>query len=62
MDVDLMSEEDYVEEFKNILGCFDFASYINKYTRARSKTCLDHFDVKITHHSAFRDMKAFISK
>lgn len=46
INIDLLQELDYVEEYKNALSSYDFVSYINQYTRPRSKTCLDHFFIK----------------
>lgn len=42
----LKNDMQKTEEYKTILASFGFTSYINKYTRPISKTCLDHFFVK----------------
>lgn len=46
INIDLLENEHRVEEYKNILNFFGFTSYINKYTRPESESCLDHFFVK----------------
>lgn len=46
INIDLLSNIDYVEQYKNTLHTFGFVSYINQITRPKSKTCLDHFFMK----------------
>lgn len=46
INIDLLENEHRVEEYKNILNFFGFTSYINKYTRPESESCLDHFSVE----------------
>lgn len=60
INIDLLSDEDYIEEYKNILNYFDFTSYINRYTRKQSKTCLDHFFVKIEQKQNIQSVESFV--
>lgn len=46
INIDLMSNSDFSEEYKNILNTYGYESHINDYTRPESKTCIDHFYVK----------------
>lgn len=45
INIDLLDDSDFVEEYKNIMSFFGFTSYINEYTRLPTYTCLDHFFV-----------------
>lgn len=47
INIDLSSNEDYVQEYLNILGEYRFSSYINEYTRVfnNQKSIIDHFFV-----------------
>lgn len=42
----LREDKQHIEEYKTIMATFGYTSYINKYTRPSSKSCLDHFFVK----------------
>lgn len=59
ININLFDEKDYVEHYKNILASFNFNSYINKITRPRSGTCIDHFFVKCSTEIS-RRIKSFI--
>lgn len=60
ININILSDTDYVEEYKNILNSFGYISYINDYTRMQSKTCLDHFFIKSELHKEENDIKSFI--
>lgn len=44
ININILSDADYAQEYLNILSMFEFVSYINKPTR--EKSCLDHFFIK----------------
>lgn len=46
MNINLLSDSDFVEEYKNILCTFGFMSMINEYTRPAGKRCIDHIFLK----------------
>lgn len=46
ININTLSNEDFVEEYKNIMQSFGFTSVINKCTRPESGSCLDHFYIK----------------
>lgn len=46
ININLLGNEDFIEEYKTLLSSFDFVSYINEATRRVTGTCLDHFFVK----------------
>ncbi|XP_044767187.1 uncharacterized protein LOC123323051 [Coccinella septempunctata] len=46
VNIDLLSDENFVEEYKNIMSSCGYVSMINRPTRPESRTCLDHFFVK----------------
>lgn len=46
LNIDLLSELDYAEEYKNIMNAYGFVSYINDITRPSSGSCIDHFFIK----------------
>lgn len=58
MNIDLLSNNEYVEEYKNNLAYFGYTSYINAVTRPDSMTCLDHFFVKTKFSTT--EIKSFI--
>lgn len=60
LNMDLLSNDDYVEEYKNILSSFGFTSYINSVTRPQKQTCLDHFFVNNKTHGCESDIQSFI--
>nr|CAH7725589.1 unnamed protein product [Callosobruchus chinensis] len=42
----LKTNNQCTEDYKTIMSSFGYVSYINKYTRPSTKTCIDHFYVK----------------
>lgn len=48
MNINISSDDDYVQEYLNILGEYGFSSYINGYTRVYNNqmSIIDHFFVK----------------
>lgn len=62
INIDIMSEYDYAEEYKNILNSYGFVSFINNFTRPQSKTCLDHFFIKCATYEEEVNFKSFIFK
>lgn len=60
INIDLLSLKPENEEYKNILNSFGFTSFINSITRYESKTCLDHFWVKMQKLDNVDRPKSFI--
>lgn len=50
ININILSDEDYCQEYLNILNEHDFRSYINKYTRVQNEqeSVIDHFFIKCT--------------
>ena len=46
INIDILGDNPTVDEYKNIMNSYGYISYINRYTRPCSKTCLDHFFIK----------------
>lgn len=46
VNIDLLSDYEYSEHYKNVFTTYGFISYINSITRPASGTCLDHFLVR----------------
>lgn len=46
INIDLLNNENYVEDYKNCLNENGFLSAINDITRPQSKTCIDHIFLK----------------
>lgn len=60
INIDILSDNDYIEEYKNIMSAHGFISYINKHTRPQSKTCLDHFFIKSSLHNDDSKIRSYI--
>lgn len=60
ININLFSHEYYVEEYMNILNMHGYISYINKYTRTESETCLDHFFIRSNKHKNGTDIKSIV--
>lgn len=60
INIDLLADNDYVEEYKNIMSYFGFTSYINEYTRLPSYTCIDHFFVSNKNNLNMLKYKSYI--
>lgn len=60
INIDLMADNDYVEEYKNIMSYFGFTSYINEYTRLPSYTCIDHLFVSNKNNLNMMKYKSYI--
>lgn len=51
INIDLLSQNNDTNEYKNTMSTYGYDSYINIYTRPQSKTCLDHFFLTSEHAS-----------
>lgn len=60
MNINLLDDCSDTEEYKNIMSCFDYVSYINDNTRMPSYTCLDHFFIRQKGNIGDINLKSFI--
>lgn len=60
INLDLLSNNDNVEQYKNTMSAHGFISYINEPTRPQSETCLDHFFIKNSLHMDDNNIKSYI--
>lgn len=59
INIDILGDSPTVDEYKNIMNSYGYISYINRYTRPCSKTCLDHFFIKNSINSD-EGLKSFV--